>query len=29
MRVKQAQNGHWVVVWPKEVTSGGAKLQAN
>ena len=29
MRVKQVQNGHWVVVWPKEVTSGGAKLQAN
>jgi len=29
MRIKQVQNGHWVVVWPKEVTSGGAKLQAN
>jgi ABC-type branched-subunit amino acid transport system substrate-binding protein len=28
MRVKQVQNGHWVVVWPKEVTSGGAKLLA-
>jgi len=28
MRVKQVQNGHWVVVWPKEVTSGGAKLIA-
>lgn len=26
MRVKQVQNGHWAVVWPKEVTSGGAKL---
>ncbi|HEX4233480.1 MAG TPA: amino acid ABC transporter substrate-binding protein [Caldimonas sp.] len=29
MRIKQVQNGHWVVVWPKEMTSGGAKLQAN
>ncbi|HEY2562029.1 MAG TPA: amino acid ABC transporter substrate-binding protein [Caldimonas sp.] len=29
MRIKQVQSGHWVVVWPKEVTSGGAKLQAN
>jgi len=28
MRVKQVQNGHWVVVWPKEVTAGGAKLLA-
>lgn len=28
MRVKQVQNGKWVVVWPKEVTSGGAKLIA-
>ena len=28
MRIKQVQNGHWVVVWPKEVTSGGAKLLA-
>ena len=28
MRVKQVQNGHWVVVWPREVTSGGAKLLA-
>jgi ABC-type branched-subunit amino acid transport system substrate-binding protein len=28
MRVKQVQNGKWVVVWPKEVTSGGAKLLA-
>ena len=29
MRVKQVQNGHWVVVWPKEMTAGGAKLLAN
>jgi branched-chain amino acid transport system substrate-binding protein len=28
MRIKQVQNGHWVVVWPKEVTAGGAKLLA-
>ena len=28
MRVKQVQNGKWVVVWPKEVTAGGAKLLA-
>ena len=28
MRIKQVQNGKWVVVWPKEVTSGGAKLLA-
>ena len=28
MRVKQVQGGKWVVVWPKEVTSGGAKLLA-
>jgi ABC-type branched-subunit amino acid transport system substrate-binding protein len=28
MRVKQIQNGKWVVVWPKEVTSGGARLLA-
>ena len=28
MRIKQVQNGHWVVVWPKEVTSGGASLMA-
>ncbi|HEX2541712.1 MAG TPA: amino acid ABC transporter substrate-binding protein [Caldimonas sp.] len=27
MRVKQVQNGKWVVVWPKEV-SGGATLMA-
>ena len=26
MRIKQVQNGHWVVVWPKEVTADGAKL---
>jgi ABC-type branched-subunit amino acid transport system substrate-binding protein len=29
MRVKQVQNGKWVVVWPKEMTAGGAKLLAN
>jgi branched-chain amino acid transport system substrate-binding protein len=29
MRIKQVQNGHWVVVWPKEFTTGGAKLMAN
>jgi branched-chain amino acid transport system substrate-binding protein len=29
MRIKQVQNGKWVVVWPKEVTAGGAKLLAN
>jgi len=29
MRVKQVQNGHWVVVWPKEMTSGGARLLSN
>jgi ABC-type branched-subunit amino acid transport system substrate-binding protein len=29
MRVKQVQGGKWVVVWPKEMTSGGAKLLAN
>ena len=28
MRVKQVQNGHWVVVWPKEM-SGGVKLSSN
>jgi branched-chain amino acid transport system substrate-binding protein len=28
MRVKQVQGGKWVVVWPKEVTAGGAKLLA-
>jgi ABC-type branched-subunit amino acid transport system substrate-binding protein len=26
MRIKQIQDGKWVVVWPKEVTNGGAKL---
>ena len=29
MRVKQVQNGHWVVVWPKDMTAGGARLLAN
>jgi len=29
MRIKQVQNGHWVVVWPKEFTTGGARLMAN
>ncbi len=29
MRIKQVQNGHWAVVWPKEFTNGGARLQAN
>ncbi|NRF67539.1 amino acid ABC transporter substrate-binding protein [Aquincola sp. S2] len=29
MRVKQVQNGRWAVVWPKEFTAGGAKLQTN
>jgi len=29
MRIKQVQNGHWTVVWPKEFTSGGAKLSAS
>jgi branched-chain amino acid transport system substrate-binding protein len=28
MRIKQVQDGKWVVVWPKEVTAGGAKLLA-
>ena len=28
MRIKQIQNGKWVVVWPKEVTAGDAKLIA-
>jgi branched-chain amino acid transport system substrate-binding protein len=27
MRVKQVQNGKWVVVWPKEVAAPGAALQ--
>ncbi len=26
LRVKQVQNGHWVVVWPKEWAAPGAKL---
>ena len=26
MRVKQVQNGQWVIVWPKEVAAPGAKL---
>jgi branched-chain amino acid transport system substrate-binding protein len=29
MRIKQVQNGHWTVVWPKEFQHNGAKLQAN
>ncbi len=29
MRIKQVQNGRWAVVWPKEFTSGGAKLLAS
>ncbi|HTT12440.1 MAG TPA: amino acid ABC transporter substrate-binding protein [Burkholderiaceae bacterium] len=28
MKIKQVQNGKWVVVWPKEFTYGGAALQA-
>jgi branched-chain amino acid transport system substrate-binding protein len=28
MRIKQVQGGKWTVVWPKEFTSGGAKLIA-
>ena len=27
MRVKQVQNGKWVVVWPKSVAAPGASLQ--
>ena len=27
MRIKQVQNGRWVVVWPKEVAKPGAKLE--
>jgi hypothetical protein len=27
MRVKQVQNGKWVVVWPKAVAAPGATLQ--
>ena len=26
MRVKQVQNGRWVVVWPKKVAAPGATL---
>ena len=29
MRVKQVQNGRWVVVWPKSVAAPGATLQTN
>jgi ABC-type branched-subunit amino acid transport system substrate-binding protein len=29
MRIKQVQDGHWRVVWPKEFTDGGAKLLTN
>jgi len=29
MRIKQVQNGKWTVVWPKEFTTGGAKVMAN
>ncbi len=29
IRVKQVQNGHWAVVWPKEFTHAGAKLLTN
>ena len=29
MRIKQVQNGHWTVVWPKAFTAGGATLQTN
>jgi branched-chain amino acid transport system substrate-binding protein len=27
MRVKQVQNGKWVVVWPTAFAAPGAKLQ--
>ncbi|HVF64121.1 MAG TPA: amino acid ABC transporter substrate-binding protein [Casimicrobiaceae bacterium] len=27
MRVKQVQNGRWVIVWPKEYAAPGARLQ--
>ena len=27
MRIKQVQNGKWVVVWPKSVAAPGASLQ--
>jgi len=29
MKIKQIQNGKWVVVWPREFTHGGAALQAS
>ena len=29
MRVKQVQNGKWVVVWPKEVAMPAAKMMSN
>ena len=29
MRIKQVQNGKWVVVWPKEMTAAGAKMMVN
>ena len=29
MRVKQVQDGHWKVVWPREFAAPGAKVQAN
>jgi branched-chain amino acid transport system substrate-binding protein len=28
MRIKQVQNGKWVVVWPKEYAAPGATLVA-
>jgi branched-chain amino acid transport system substrate-binding protein len=28
MRIKQVQNGKWVVVWPKEFAPPGVTLQA-
>jgi hypothetical protein len=29
MRVKQVQDGHWKVVWPKAFAAPGATVQAN
>ncbi|MBL8358999.1 MAG: amino acid ABC transporter substrate-binding protein [Rubrivivax sp.] len=29
MRVKQVQDGHWKVVWPREFAAPGAKVQSN
>ena len=29
MRIKQVQGGKWTVVWPKEFTTGGARLLAS